>query len=62
MELKGKVLEKEPLITPLKNQKPIPKMNNFLLDVSDINLKSKKKLKERGTNPLDPTYHLPGSL
>ena len=48
----GKVIEKQPI--SCKDKKLIPKTNNFMLDVTDINCKENKS--KRCTNPLDPKY------
>lgn len=59
MQRSGKIIEKEPV---LENKKKLEaKKNNFMLDVSDINLKQKKIKGERCTNPLNPTYIVPSS-
>ena len=39
MEEKGKVLEKGPMLFSLKTKKLAPKVNNFVMDVADINEK-----------------------
>lgn len=46
------------MLFSLKNKKLAPKVNNFVMDVSDINDKQKEQIKFRETNPLDPVYKL----
>lgn len=54
IERAGKTLQKQPIVDYRK--KPlIVKSQNFMLDVSDINLK-KDKEDHRHTNPLNPVY------
>lgn len=57
MQRSGKYPQKEPIL----ENKPriVPKTNNFLMDVADINHKQKKIKGDRCTDPLEPTYTIP---
>lgn len=46
------------MLFSLKDKKLAPKVNNFVMDVSDINDKQKNQIKFRETNPLEPAYKL----
>ena len=50
----GKTVEKEP-ISNIRKKPLVPKAQNFMLDVTDINLKRDKE-QMRHTNPLNPVY------